>query len=144
VEVGSSELAKAAAKLTKAKTSSVQWVVIGCPHISIQEMGLIVPLLAGKRVRSGVSVWLSTSPTVKILADLMGYTPVLEASGAKIVCETCPMLLSADEYAERMGFHSFTTNSAKLAHYISGQFGILPHYGTLEQCIEAAISGQWG
>jgi predicted aconitase len=54
------------------------------------------------------------------------------------------MLLSADEYAERMGFHSFTTNSAKLAHYISGQFGILPHYGTLEQCIEAAISGQWG
>jgi hypothetical protein len=144
LEVGPTELSKTAEKLSKAKTSTVDWVVIGCPHISIQEFASITTLLDGKHVHSGVTVWLSTSPAVKTLADIMGYSSIIQASGAKIVCETCPILTTTQAIAERKGFGSLTTNSAKLAHYISGQFGIPPHYGALEQCIQAAISGQWG
>jgi hypothetical protein len=47
LEVGDQELAQAAQKLNKAKTSTVDWVFLGCPHISIQEFGEVAALLEG-------------------------------------------------------------------------------------------------
>jgi len=143
LEIGDQELAQAARKLNKAKTSTVDWVFLGCPHISIQEFGEIAALLEGKRLHSGVDLWVSSSPATKALSDIMGYSKIIEAAGARIVCETCPVLALTGSIAERKGFTCITTNSAKMAHYMPGQFNILSHYGPLSQCIEAAMSGQW-
>jgi phosphomecalonate degydratase large subunit len=143
LEIGDQELAQAAQKLNKAKTSTVDWVFLGCPHISIQEFGEIAALLEGKRLHNGVDLWVSSSPATKALSDIMGYSEIIEATGARIVCETCPVLALTGSIAERKGFTCITTNSAKMAHYMPGQFNILSHYGSLSQCIEAAMSGQW-
>ena len=143
LQVGRKELSQTAEKLSKARTSTVDWVFLGCPHISIQEFAEIAALLAGKRVNKGVDLWVSSSVAVKALADIMGYGAIIESTGARIVCETCPVLALTGSIAERKGFQSITTNSAKMAHYMPGQFNILPHYGTTQQCINAAISGRW-
>ena len=143
LKVGREELTQTAEKLSTAKTPTVDWVFFGCPHTSIQEFGEIAALLAGKRIHSGVDLWVSSSVAVKALADIMGYSATIEAAGARIVCETCPVLALTGSIAERKGFNSITTNSAKMAHYMPGQFNILSHYGTTAQCVRAAIRGRW-
>jgi len=47
------------------------------------------------------------------------------------------------DLAKKKGYTVLTTNSAKMAHYSSGQFGLMSHYGNLETIIAAAISGKW-
>ena len=143
IEVARKELAQVDEKLNTARTSNVDWIFLGCPHISIQEFAEIAGLLDGKRIKSGVDLWVSSSPATKALSDIMGYSQIIEKAGARIVCETCPVLALTSQISERKGFTCITTNSAKMAHYMPGQFGIMSHYGTLSKCIEAACRGRW-
>jgi predicted aconitase len=142
-EIGQKELDAAAENLNRAPGKDVDWVFLGCPHTSIKEFAEIASLLDGKRLHNGVDLWVSSSVAVKAMADGMGYSRIIEDAGGLIVCETCPVLALSDRIAERKGYRSITTNSAKMAHYMPGQFNILTHYGSLKKCLEAAVSGHW-
>lgn len=140
---GSKEKAEAMAKLNRATGDQVDMVAIGCPHASIKEIGEVAGLLAGKRVKAGLKVWIITSITVKVVAERMGYVKTIEEAGAQIVCDTCIILAPMQAVKEKEGIASIATNSAKLAHYAPGQWSFNLHYGSLTQCIEAAVSGRW-
>ena len=60
-----------------------------------------------------------------------------------MVTETCPVITFSKAISASKGFKSITSNSAKVAHYMPGQFDILAHYGDTAKCISAAISGRW-
>ena len=141
--VGQKELEAAARGLNKAEGKDVDWVFLGCPHLSIQEFARIADLLEGKRLSSNVEMWLASSESVRGMADVMGYSKTIRDAGARIICETCPVLALTDVIVERKGFRSITTDSCKMAHYMPGQFNLLSRYGSLDQCITAAISGRW-
>lgn len=106
--------------------------VIGCPHCSITEFEEIAKLLNGKKVKS--DVWICTSRQVKSLADKMGYTEIIKKAGAQIVCDTCPVLCPTSS----KGYRTIATNSAKLAHYTPGLWGVRTGLIELEECLEAA------
>jgi len=116
----------------------VDFVVTGCPHCSISEIGTVARLLAGKKVRS--DFWVCTSRQIKTLADKMGYTAIIEAAGARVVCDTCPVLAPTLS----KGYRTLVTNSAKLAHYAPGLWNLRTALLQIEDCVEASITGRWG
>jgi predicted aconitase len=143
LKVGRQELVQAAEKLSCAKGSAIDWVFVGCPHLSIQELAFIAAILRGKRLHPGIDLWVCTSLGIKTLADVMGYSADIEAAGARMVVDTCPVVTLSREIAQRKGFQGITTDSAKMAHYMPGQFDIMPRYGDTEKCLAAALSGRW-
>ncbi len=145
-EFGERELRETEESLSKATAKEVDLVVFGCPHASIRELREIARLLSGKRLKSGVELWVYTLRMVKTYADVMGYADIIEASGAKVLCNTCPVAMS-QEFLKDGRSRIVATNSAKLTYYIGthaaeGQ-DILLYYGSLERCVEAGITGMW-
>lgn len=111
---------------------TVDFVSIGCPHCSLNEMERIAKLLKGRRVSK--ETWITTSRNVKEQADRKGYTQIIEASGAKVVCDTC---LAVAPLKGR--FRAIATNSAKGCYYGRGSNGFKTRFMSLEECIQEAV-----
>ena len=69
--------------LNDADPNEVDFVSLGCPHLSIQEIARPAGLLAGKQVSK--EFWITTARPTKHIADRMGYTAIIEASGANLL-----------------------------------------------------------
>jgi cis-L-3-hydroxyproline dehydratase len=134
--VGEKEISEAWEKLITAKSSTVDIVVIGCPHNSIRELKQIVSLLDGKRIHDGVSLWIGVSEQTSALARRMGYVDKIERAGG-VLTDTCLT------FASEMGDKIVATNSARADFFIAKKGGQGMFYGTVEDCIESAINGNW-
>ena len=141
-EFGEKELRETEELLSKATTKEVDIVILGCPHASIGEIRAIAQLLSGKKLNSGVDLWILTTQIVKTYAEKMGYVNAIEQAGGRIMCDTCPINMPR-ALLNRRGHRTVATNSAKMAYYIIGVQGLLPYYGSTKRCIESAMSGMW-
>ncbi|MCJ7816296.1 MAG: aconitase X catalytic domain-containing protein, partial [Candidatus Aenigmarchaeota archaeon] len=110
----------------------VDFVSVGCPHCSINEMERIAYLLKGNKVSK--ETWITTSRQVKAEAEKKGWTKIIESSGAKIVCDTC---LAVAPLKGR--FKGIATNSAKGCYYGRGSNGFKTSFMSLEECIQEAV-----
>jgi predicted aconitase len=137
------QLADAKRSLNKVDGQEVSVVCIGCPQTSIVEIGEIARGLKGKKVKSHVEFWILTPLPTRALAERCGYARVIEASGAKFVIDTCPILAPMAELAKKKKYTALVTNSAKLAHYAPGQWALPTYYGSLQMCLDAAITGKF-
>ncbi len=142
-EFGLRELKDTRQSLFKATETATDLVVFGCPHASINELKEFAGLLSGRKLKPGIELWISTSQPIKGYAEKMGYAAVIEASGSRILCETCPAAMPWG-FLKGRGHQVTATNSAQLAFYLSGgQHGLKPQYGSAQRCVEAAVTGQW-
>jgi predicted aconitase len=116
-----------------ALTQPADFVVIGCPHCSINELKTLAEMLDGKKVK--VDTWICTARQTKAMSDKMGYTKTITDSGALIVCDTCPVLCPTLE----RGYKMMATNSGKMAHYARGLWNLNTALLQLEDCIAAAL-----
>ncbi|MEM2081367.1 MAG: aconitase X catalytic domain-containing protein [Candidatus Bathyarchaeia archaeon] len=117
--------------------SDIDFVCIGCPHCSIKEIAEIARLLEGKKIAANTEFWVATSRSVKQLADKRGYTAVIEQAGGKFACDTCMAVAPL-----KGRFKALATTSAKGCFY-SRQNGMKTKMGSLEECVEAAVTGKW-
>jgi len=141
-EFGEKELRETEESLSKATAREVDMVIFGCPHASIGEIRDIARLLSGKKLKSGVELWILTPRMIGVYAEKMGYLNVIKEAGGRILCDSCPICMSQGFLKER-GHKIVATNSAKMTYYIYPHQGLLPYYGSMERCVEAAISGIW-
>jgi hypothetical protein len=118
----------------------VDLVVFGTPQLSLFEFRDLARLLKGRHVNPKTRLLLTTSDAVKALADQLGYTRAVEEAGATVLTGVCYYIMTARELAERHGYRTILTDSAKLANIIAG-YGYNPIFRTTEQCVEAAIRG---
>jgi predicted aconitase len=118
---------------------SVDYVMLGCPHASIEQMWEVARLLEGRKIRSGCSLWVFTSRSVKSVADLNGYTKTIRDAGGLVMTDTC----SAISRAVPKGTRVVALDSAKQAHYLPAMAGIEAWFGTTEDCVQAALTGRW-
>lgn len=88
----------------------VDFVSLGCPHLSLPELARLADLLDGKTVKK--TFWITTARPIKQMADRMGYTRRIEASGAIIAADTCCVVAPI-----RGRFHAMATDSAKACYY---------------------------
>ncbi|HKM59599.1 MAG TPA: aconitase X catalytic domain-containing protein [Candidatus Bathyarchaeia archaeon] len=119
------------------EVTDIELVCVGCPHCSINEIAKVAELLKGKKVAEGTEFWVATSRTAKQLADKRGYTEVIEAAGAKFACDTCMAVAPL-----KGRFKSLATTSAKGCYY-SRQNGMKTKMGSVEECVQAAVTGKW-
>jgi predicted aconitase len=115
----------------------IDLVWFGCPHAGLEEMTEIVRLLDGRQVQA--ALWVTAAREVRQRAEAQGLVAAIEASGGRVVADMCAAVAPMRE----LGFRTVATPSAKGATYLPSHAGLLVRYGTVEQCIEAAVSGVW-
>jgi predicted aconitase len=109
-EVTRVDLDEACAALSDVETGAADFVSLGCPHLSIREIARLAELLAGQHVTK--EFWITTARPVKQIADQMGYSAVIEASGAKFAVDTCCVVAPIEGR-----FKLLVTDSAKACYY---------------------------
>jgi predicted aconitase len=114
VTITQDDLDRAIVSLNDASSPEVDFVSLGCPHLSIREIVRITDLLRGKKVIK--EFWITTARPTKQIADRMGYTAIIEASGAKFAVDTCCVVAPI-----RGRFHAMATDSAKACYYASAK-----------------------
>jgi hypothetical protein len=129
MEFGKGDLREAAAALDD--DGEPDFVALGCPHCSIEEVAEVAEAVEGRRVAK--ELWVCCSRAVKGQSDSLGYTRVIEASGAKFACDTCMVVAPV----EALGHRVVATNSAKACHYMRNN-GLRVRFWTLRKCVEEA------
>lgn len=139
LDYGRAERKKAYDMLTTATDPEVDFVVLGCPHYSIEQLWEVCRLLEGKRVHSNTSLWIFTPKPLKDHADRQGYTKIITDAGGVLMTDTCPAI----GRVHPKGAKVVATDSAKQAHYLPPIMGFETWFGSQADCIQAAISGKW-
>ncbi|MEK6718118.1 MAG: aconitase X catalytic domain-containing protein [candidate division NC10 bacterium] len=138
VAVGPHEITRTLEQMSTGQGGAVDVVGVGCPHASIDQMRRYASLLHGKRVHSGVELWVCTNAVVEEMARKMGYVETIERAGAKLMVGTC----HNDCPLEAWGFRRLVTDSGKFAYYTPTTVGTECVFASTEACIAAAITGQ--
>ena len=143
VEVGRKEIDMTFEQLCSAKEVRINYVFLGCPHVTIPEMQEIAKLLQGKKIDPDVILIIGTTEPLHLLAEEMGLVDIIQDSGGIVVSGMC----SAGSFLRRAVPKGFkvgvaATNAAKAAHYLKVG-GVQVWFGTMPQCINAAIKGKW-
>ena len=131
------DLASARRQLTSSNDGPVAMVALGTPHFSFTEFAALTPMIAGRKVKNGVKLSISTSRHVRDLAIEKGWIAELEAAGAEIMVDTCSYFSPAVRGCKGR----VMTNAAKWAWYAPGQLGVEVCFGSLLECVETAIRG---
>jgi predicted aconitase len=117
----------------------VDYVMLGCPHYTIEQIWEAAQLLEGRKVHENSALWIFTPRAIKEIANRNGYTQIIEAAGGKLMTDSC----SAMSRAVPPGTKVVALDSAKQAHYLPAILGLQAWFGTTAQCIDAACTGQW-
>ncbi|MAE70728.1 MAG: hypothetical protein CME06_09695 [Gemmatimonadetes bacterium] len=130
ISIGRDEIVRAARALDDG-ADRVDFVFLGCPHLSLDELREIAELLRGKTVTK--ELWLGVARRIKEQADAAGITEILVAAGAKMACDTCHVVAPL-----RGRFDTFATNSAKGIYYGRSKNRFKSVFRTTEECIRLA------
>ncbi len=126
------DLELAQSTLNDLTASQADFVSLGCPHLSIQEIARIAELLDGKHVKK--EFWITTARPTKQIADQMGYTAVIEASGAKFAVDTCCVVSPI-----KGRFQALVTDSAKACYYAASKNRFKTVFLPFDQVVFAAL-----
>lgn len=121
------------------RDAHVDYVMLGCPHYSIEQIWEVCQLLEGQRIHADTSLWIFTPSTIKQIADRNGYTKIITDAGGHLMTDTC----SAFGRVMPKGVQVAAVDSAKQAHYLPAIMGVQAWFGTTADCIQAAITGRW-
>ncbi|SNT12321.1 predicted aconitase subunit 1 [Anaerovirgula multivorans] len=116
------------------------FVMLGCPHYSIEQIWDLCNRIEGKRVKEGVRFWVFVPQAIKDLANRNGFQKKIEDFGGLLMKDCCPAL----GRFKPQGSQVLVTDSAKQSHYLPNITGIEAWYGSVDECIDAAVTGKWG
>jgi len=138
IHVGKEEINKVYEKINSSKRGKVDFVYLGCPHASLNELRELAALLNGKLINKNVKLWITTPRKIKKIAEKEGIASIIEKSGCLIVCDTCPVV------SLELGFKPqlMVTNSVKQAHYARGMLKVEAIVYDLKKCVEVALNGR--
>lgn len=139
VEITDKEIAEGYSQLTSATERKIDYVAIGCPHCSLRQLEEVAKLLIGRKVAPDVTLWVHTNAAIKEIAKQLGYVKIIEDAGGVVTQDLCTILGNPETF----GFKNLATNSPKMAFYAPGSNGMNAWFGSVENCIDAAVSGYW-
>jgi predicted aconitase len=139
LKFGKAERKMAYDNLTSARNTDVDFVMLGCPHYTVEQIWNACKLLEGKRVHSNTSLWIFTPRALRDIADRQGLTDIITRAGGYLLADTCPAISHKFPRGARVA----ATDSAKQAHYMPPILDLPTWFGSQEDCIQAAITGKW-
>ncbi|WP_159501892.1 aconitase X catalytic domain-containing protein [Microbacterium sp. 18062] len=124
---------------SQGSSTDVDFVLLGCPHASVDQIARAARALEGRRIKDGVELWIMTPRALRSVADRNGYTETIQRAGGQLLTDSCPAMSRVAPPGTRV----FASDSAKQVHYLPAILGIEGWFGTLEECVDAAITGTW-
>lgn len=116
--------------------AEVDFVALGCPHCTLDEIKTIAGLLEGRKVTR--EFWICTARQTMKEAEKIGYAQKIRAAGAKFACDTCMAVAPL-----KGRFRVLATDSAKACYYGRGTNDFKTRIGSVEECVNAAVTGKW-
>jgi predicted aconitase len=113
-------------------SGEVDFVSLGCPHLSLAEIARIAERLNGKHVTK--TFWITTARPTKHLADQLGYSAQIEAAGAVFAVDTCCVVAPI-----KGRFNAIATDSAKACYYAAAKNGFKTRFLAFDDVIEEAL-----
>lgn len=140
--IGEAELRRAYETLNFHTSDDVDMVYLGCPHLNIVDLMLLVRKLEGKKCR--VPLWIMSTPWLFDVAKKLGYLKIFKDAGASLMTGTCLAAMGGVPG----GVRNLAVDSAKQSYYITGCYPdddnrLQVCYGSQDDCIDAALTGKW-
>ncbi|WP_019994684.1 cis-3-hydroxy-L-proline dehydratase [Aureimonas ureilytica] len=117
----------------------IDLVALGSPHASLAECRALAEALGGRHRAEGVSVIVTAGRDTIAAARADGTLARLQTSGVEVLPDLCWCSISRPVFPERAKV--VLTDSGKYAHYGPGLSGCTVRLGTLDDCVEAALTG---
>ncbi len=130
----------AAWKKLNAGPEAVELVAFGSPHFSIEECRGLAQALDGRPCHGDTRVIVTAGRDVIGAARAEGTFERLQASGVQVVPDICWCSISEPVFPPQT--KALMTNSGKYAHYGPGLSGRAVRFGSLADCVEAAVTGR--
>ncbi|WP_431320938.1 aconitase X [Rhizobium sp. YTU87027] len=130
----------AAWTVLNAGPEEVELIAIGSPHASLTECRALAEVLAGRRRHPDVAVIVTAGRQVISDARNEGLLGRLEDAGVQVLPDLCWCSISEPVFPTRT--RALLTNSGKYAHYGPGLSGRAVRFGSLADCVEAALTGR--
>ena len=127
---------EAALRALNDEAVEVDFVALGCPHCTLDEIKTIAGLLEGRRVTR--EFWICTARQTMKEAEKTGDAQKIRAAGAKFACDTCMAVAPL-----KGRFTVLATDSAKACYYGRGTNDFKTRIGSVEECVNAAVTGKW-
>lgn len=118
----------------------IQFVTLGCPHYTLEEIRDAAMYIKGKKVKKDVLFMIWTDYAIKEMANVNGYTKMVEEAGGHILTSGCPLVIGNKCH---QGVTGMAMDGAKQAHYIRSETKASVFYGDMYKCIDAAVAGRW-
>lgn len=136
---GAAERREAHEHLNCATSPEIDFIMLGCPHNSLDQIRLIARLLEGRRVHVNTQLWIFTPGAIRFDAERMGYAETIRKAGAYLMSDTCPALGRVTPKDVKV----VATDSCKQAHYLPATHGYGVWFGRVEECVTSAVAGRW-
>ena len=81
VRYGAKERRAAYENLNCATERDIDFVMLGCPHNSIEQVWLIASLLEGRKISANTELWVHTPRALREVAERNGYTKMIMDAG---------------------------------------------------------------
>jgi predicted aconitase len=112
--------------------ASIDFVAVGCPHLSIKEVERVANLLEGRRVTK--EFWVCVARDVMEEAREKGCVEIIEAAGAKMAPDTCMVVAPL-----RGRYTAMASDSSKACYYGRGRHDFQVRLMSLEECVMEAV-----
>ncbi|MGE3271220.1 MAG: aconitase X [Chloroflexota bacterium] len=116
-------------------------VAFTAPQLSIVELRDVAAMLEGRSIHPDVKFLITTNYQNRDAAERLGYAATIQEAGGMLLSGVCFYLMTARELAEKHGWRTIVTDSAKLANIIPG-YGYNSVFRPTDVCIEAAVQGE--
>ena len=120
--------------------AEVELVAIGSPHASLEECRALAEAFDGRKRHGDVAVIVTAGRDAIAEAKEEGLLSRLEASGIQVLPDLCWCSISEPVFPTKT--RALMTNSGKYAHYGPGLSGRAVRFGSLADCVEAALTGR--
>lgn len=136
--IGLSDLAGAWHELNRGDRK-IDLVAIGSPHASLSEIRRIAELFSARRCNRSTQMVVTIGRDILGKANSEGLVERLQQAGVRLIPDLCWCSIIEPIFPPQA--KGLMTNSGKYAHYAHGLSGRHARLGSLEDCVEAAVTG---
>ncbi|WP_176713700.1 aconitase X [Pseudobacillus wudalianchiensis] len=140
LRISQKELLSVWENLSTSDGSSLDLVVMGSPHFTLDECRELAKLVEGEIINSQVDFLITTSSYVYSQAEIEGLVEKIERFGARFSTDICLCMLNEAMFPKTTKV--VMTNSGKFAHYGPGLINKGVYFGSMKDCVTSAISGK--
>jgi predicted aconitase len=138
--IGKKELDEAYELANTAPGSDIDYILLGCPHITLREFRDLAEVLDGKKMHKNVKLIVSTTRLLLEQAEDMGYADAIRNAGGILTSDMC-IAFSGTQVSG-----TIATNSIKAVFFYAGFCSSEPNdvrFGSTKDCALSALSGKW-